>query len=188
MKTSLTQLRMLNPCSPGMSYADTALPERPFTAAEARAYGVSFLDILWGIAALARHDAELDRRLQAWLDDCSVHAGRMAGDEYSLIQRDSDARARTRDFEQKRLDAAVRAITRYAARAAWAAANRAANAAAKSAVLSARASGADLRGSATAGATAAWNRARDDARTAEEAWQFDRLVLWFEDEEPQIAK
>lgn len=185
MKTTLSQLRALNPCASGITFADVALPERPFTAAEARDFGVSFDDIVWGIAAIARHDAEFDRRLQGWLDDCACHAWNVSGADYPGTQQSADERARRRDFEQKRLDAAIRAITRYAGRVAWAAANRAAQAAARSAVLTARAAGADLRGSATPVAKAAFERARDDAKAREEQWQFDRLILWFEEDEPQ---
>jgi hypothetical protein len=185
LTTSLDQLRILNPCGEGMGVADVSLPDKPFTAAEARDYGISFDDILWGIAALARHDPVIDERLQRWLDDCAEHARVSCRDQYPYKQRHSDARHRRRDFEQQRLDAAVRAVTRYAGRVAWAAAHFAVGMAAKSAVLSARAAGADPRASATANATAAWNRARDDAKRREEAWQFDRLVLWFSDPPPQ---
>jgi hypothetical protein len=184
LNTSLDELRMLHPCGEGIDIADRALPEQPFTAAEARDYGISFDDILWGIAALARHKTEINQRLHAWLDDCAIHSRSLAGEEYPLQQRQSDEIHRRRDFEQQRLDAAVRAVTRYAGRVGWAAAQRAVALAARSALMTAAATGANGRVSATASATSAWKRAKDAGVAREEAWQFDRMVLWFSDPEP----
>lgn len=188
LKTSLSQLRALNPCAEGITFANVALPPGEFTAAEARAFGIGFDDLVWGIAALARKDPAFNERLQRWLDDCASHARALAGDEYPGIQRRRDELSRARDFEQGRLDAAVRAITRYAGRVAFSEANRATKSAAKAAVLAARLSGGNPRQSAVAGAEAAWTRAKRDATAREEAWQFDQLILRFGDPEPPASR
>lgn len=179
-KTSLAQLLTLNPCTEGRSFAGVVLPPGEFGAGEARAAGVSFDDIVWGISALARKDPAIDAPLQRWLDACARHSYQMAGREYPVVQRESDERARRRDFEQGRLDAAVRAITRYAGRVAWAMASRAAGTAARAAVASTGLSGGQGRPAVSAAAEAAWNRAKEDAKRREEGWQFDRLVAVFD--------
>jgi hypothetical protein len=188
LTTSLAQLRALNPCSEGITFANVALPAGEFTAREARAAGVSFDDIVWAIAALARQDPAWDARLQRWLDECAAHVRVFAGGEYPLAQRESDERARARDFEQQRLDAAVRAITRYAGRRGFAAGSRAANAAAKAGALSAAMSGRSAVLAARASAETAFERAKQDGIAREEAWQFDRLVERFDDPEPRAVR
>lgn len=182
--TTLVQLRALNPCAEGSAIAERVLPGQPFTAVEARAAGVSYDDVLWGVAAIARTDPEFRARLDRWLDDCANHARQLAGYDYTGVERDGDEHARWRDFDQMRLDAAVRAATRYVSRVAWAASNRAAGAAAKSGALAGAMSGGRAVDAARTAATAAWRQAKKEAREREEAWQFDRLVERFSDPEP----
>ncbi len=188
LTTSLAQLLAMHPCVEGRTIAVNVLPHQPITAREARAAGLGYDDILWGMASISREDPEFNHRLHHWLDDCHNHAIALAQGEYPLTQRAADLRARHRDFQTRRLDAAVRAATRAAGRVAWAKASAAAGMAARSSVAAAAATGGNVRASATDQATAAWNTARDEARLAEQRWQFDRLIEWFSDPPPPVAR
>ena len=68
--------------------------------------------------------------------------------------------------------------------AAWAAARAAARDAARDAGAAAGTAAWDAAW--VAAWDAAWVAARVAARAAEEAWQFDRLIAWFSDDEPQV--
>lgn len=182
--TTLAQLSGLNPCGPGIDIANITLPAGAFGAREARDAGVSFDDILWGIASLAQSDVDIYRRLQCWLDDCAKHVTLEIGDAYLPVHALADRQARGLDFSRRHLDAAVKAITRYTARIAWHRATKAAGIAANNGVVMARATGAGLAPAATALASAAWYSAKERAKLAEEAWQFARLVAWFDGADP----
>jgi hypothetical protein len=177
---------------------------RSVSAAEAREAGVPFNDILWVAAALAQTDEDVRRRLQLWMADCAAHV-------LSFFEsfRPSDARPRNaihtaRAFAQGVTDTAARDAAEAAARAAArAAAGAAARAAAGAAARAADGSAAEAAAWAADGAAAeaaAWAVARAAAgaadgsaagaaakavaRAAEKAWQFDRLIGWLSDPEP----
>jgi hypothetical protein len=134
---------------------------------------------------------------------CAPRNAIVASRAYSRGEIDKAAR----DAASAAAGAAARAAARGAAwaaardaawAAAWAAAGDAARAAANAANAAARdAAGAAARDAAWAAAwaaagdaaraaawAAAWAAAGDAARAAEEQWQFDRLILWFSDNEP----
>jgi hypothetical protein len=182
---------------------------RAVSAAEAREAGVPFDDILWVAAALAQTDEDVRRRLQLWMADCAAHVL-----SFFESFRPSDTRPRNaihtaRAFAQGVTDTAARAA---AVDAAWDAARAAAEAAARDAARAAAgaaawaaASRAAARAAAEAAAeavardaaeAAAWVAARAAAGaaagdatwapawSAEKAWQFDRLIEWLSDPEP----
>ena len=157
---SVAAIMKFNPCLSSMADARRVLPKRRrFTTAQARDAGVPFCDILWVLSAMARTDKDVERRLRLWLTDCAARVLHI----YEKTEA-SDA--------PRNAIIAARQYARVAARDAGAAAGAAARAA-----------------GAAAGAAAwdaAWVAARVAARAAEEAWQFDRLIAWFSDDEPQV--
>ncbi len=155
---TIAVIAKLGPCAGSFAKARKVLPKRRrITAAQARDAGVSFDDIVWVASAVARTDKDVERRLRLWLADCAarvlhIYEKTETGDAPRL------AIIATRQYARGEIDDAARA-------AAWDAAWDAARAAAWGA---ARAAARD----------AAW----DAALAAEEAWQFERLILWLSDE------
>jgi hypothetical protein len=177
------------------------------TAQQARDAGMHFSDIVWVASAASRNDADVARRLRLWAADCAARVlhvyersetscaprnAIVASRAYSRGEIDEAARAAARAAawaaaEDAAWDAASVAANAAAEDAAWDAASVAAWAAAEDAAWDAASAAARDAASAAAGAAAsaaAWAAAGDAARVAEEQWQFDRLILWFSDNEP----
>jgi len=133
---------------------------RKVSASEARSAGVTFDDIVWAASAIARKDADIERRLRLWMADCAarvLHIYEKTGDS----DAPRNAIVASRQFARGEIDDAARVAARAAAGdAARAAAGDAARVAAWAAA-----------GVAT---WAAWD--------AEEQWQFDRLIERLEGE------
>ncbi len=176
-------LKALNPCPDKMQSVTKlmggakAWGRTRIDAAEARKRGASFDDIVWTASAVARSNPDVERRLRLWLADCSARVLHIFEKEYPADTRVRDCIIAGRAFTRGQITDAARASARAAARdaaraAAWDAAWDAAWAAARATAWD-------------AARAAAWDAARDAARAAEELWQFDRLILWLSDEEPQ---
>ena len=129
------------------------------TAQEAREAGVPFQDVVWAASAKARHDKDVARRFRMWAADCAAHVLHIYENSGN-----SDAPRKSiiaaRQFARGEINAAARD-----------AATAAASAAATDAALA-------------AARHAAWAAASAAARDAEETWQFDRLIAWLSDNEP----
>lgn len=99
-------------------------------AATARAAGITFDDLVWVASAVARADADVERRLRLWMADCAAHVLHIyERTESSTAPRKAIIAARA--FARGEIDDAARAAARAAAwDAAWAAARDAAWAAA----------------------------------------------------------
>lgn len=71
-----SEVRALNPCSDRFDSVSRLLGgksgwnDRKVDAAAAREAGCTFDDIIWVASALAREDADVERRLRLWLADC----------------------------------------------------------------------------------------------------------------------
>ena len=168
---TLAEVGALNPCAGRYAYALKHLPaDAPITAAQARAAGCTFDDLVWVAAAQARKDPAVERRLRLWLADCAARVlpifYKVAPSDLRPAQAIEAARAFANGEVSDAAGDAARAAARDAARA------------------TARAAARD----------AAWDAARDAARAAaraaawdaESAWQFGRLVLWLSDDEPEV--
>ena len=157
-------------------------------AATARKAGCTFDDIMWVASLMARKDADIDRRLRLWIADCAAHVLHIY-ERTGKSEAPRNAIIAARQFARGEIDEDARD-------AAWAAA-RAARAAAWDAARDARAAARDARDAAWAAAraaawaaarAAAWaarDAARDAAGDAEQEWQFDRLIAWLSDDEPE---
>lgn len=188
---SIPALRKLEPCPKNYGDAHSKLrayrKRGPYSAADAKAAGVSFEDVVWAASAVAIESKDVERRLSLWIADCAARVLHIyEKTESSDAPRNVIIAARR--FARGEIDAAARAAARAAAwDAAWAAASDAAwDAAWATATAAARAAAWD------AARAAAWAAALDAARAAargavwdaEEAWQYDRLIEWLSDEEP----
>jgi hypothetical protein len=161
------------------------------TAQQARDAGMHFSDIVWAASAASRNDADVARRLRLWAADCAARVLHVyERSQTSCAPR--NAIVASRAYSRGEIDEAARAT-------AWAAAGAAAGDAARAAAWAAAGAAAGDAARAAAGdaaRAAAWAAARaaegdaaraaegDAARAAEEQWQFDRLILWFSDNEP----
>jgi len=203
---TIGQLDKLSPCSTDGKRVRAALravdstPGRAFSAADARAAGCTFEDIVWVASAVALNDKAVKRRLRRWMADCAARVLHIYERDYPTDTRVRDAIQAARDFTDGKIDYAARDAARDAAwaaarAAAWAAARDAAWAAARDAARDAAwdaARDAAWDAARDAARDAAWDAAWDAARdaawdaawAAEEAWQFDRLVAWLSDPEP----
>jgi hypothetical protein len=145
------------------------------TAQQARDAGMHFSDIVWAASAASRNDADVARRLRLWAADCAARVLHVyERSQTSCAPR--NAIVASRAYSRGEID-----------EAAWAAAGDAARAAARAAARDAA-----WAAARAAAGDAAWAAAGDAARAAaraaagdaEEQWQFDRLILWFSDNEP----
>ena len=172
---TVAKLAKLRPCAERMQAMRAALPARKrINAAEAVAAGATLDDLVWVASAVARTDADVERRVRLWLADCAARVLPIFEKERPADPHVREAIVAARDYARGRITAAARAAAWDAARdAAWAAAKAAAKAAARDA---ARAAAWD------AAWDAAWAAAWDAAWDAEEQWQLQRLVLWLTDE------
>lgn len=186
------EVRNLDPCSGSFKRVSRLLGGKTgwngnrIDAAKAREAGCTFDDIVWVASALARENPDVERRLRLWMADCAARVLHIyEKTESSPAPRNAIVAAR--QFARGEIDDAAGAAGAAraagdAARAAWAAA-RAAGAA--GAAWAAWAAAGDAAGAAAGAARAARDAAGDAARAAEEAWQFDRLIAWLSDDEPQ---
>ena len=94
-------------------------------AATARKAGCTFDDVVWIASALARNDADVERRLRFWMADCAARVLHFyEKTETSDVPRNAIIAAR--QFARGEIDDAAWAAARAAARdAAWAAARTA---------------------------------------------------------------
>ena len=156
------QLLALSPCGGRLAIAKRKIggPRkwnwRKITAAQARDAGMAFDDILWAASAMARKDADVDRRLRLWMADCAARVLHIY-EKTEASDAPRKAIIAARQYARGEIGAAARDDARDAA---WAAGDAAWD---------------DARAAWAAGAA---------ARAAEEAWQFDRLIAWMSDEEP----
>lgn len=155
---SLAQVRKLSPCKESYDRVSAILPKRgKITAAQAREAGCTLDDLVWLASALARTDKSVERRLRHWMADCAERVLHIYERDCPNDSRPRDAIAAARDYADGRI-----------ADAAWDAAWDAAGVAARDAA-----------------GVAAWDAARDAAWDAEKQWQFDRLILWLAENEPE---
>ena len=190
-----SDVKALSPCSDSFRRVskllggETGWNGNQIDAEAARKAGCTFDDIVWIASALARKDADVERRLRLWMADCAarvlhIHEKTETSDaprnaiiaarQFARGEIDPAARAAARDAAWVAARAAARAAARDAA---WAAARAPAWAAARAAAwAAARAAQAAAWAAAWAAARAAW--------VAEEQWQFDRLIAWLSDNEP----
>ena len=184
------EVKALEPCSESWGRVSKLLGGKAgwngkrVDAAMARAAGCSFDDLVWVASAVARTDADVERRLRLWMADIAarvLHIYEKA--ETSAAPRNAIIAARA--FARGEINSAARDAARDAAwaaarDAAWTAAGVAARAAAWAAARDAAwdAAGVAARDAARA---AAWDAAWD----AEEAWQFDRLIERLSESEPE---
>jgi hypothetical protein len=188
------QILQLQPCT---SYRESArkklkaafpdYAKRDLTLADAAAAGVDLDSLIWIAGRAAEKSPDCARRIRLFGADCAARVAHIANDS-----RSTAAIVASRAFARGEIDKAQLAAARDAARAAaraaagaaaWAAAWAAGGAAGGAA---ARAAAWDAAGDAAW--AAAWDAARaaawDAAWAAEKAWQRDRLVAWFSDNEP----
>jgi hypothetical protein len=88
---------------------------KKITAAQARAAGATFNDIVWAASALAPSDKDIERRLRLWMADCAAHVLHVFEKERATDIRPREAIIVARQFAQGDVLAAARD-------AAWAAA------------------------------------------------------------------
>ncbi len=171
---TLAEVRKLDPCTDDYTEARNLLKgygRRKITWRMAKDAGVSFDSLVWVASAAALENADINRRLRLWMADCAARVLHLYEKTAPDDPRVRDAIVASRQFARGEIDAA-----------AWDAASRAASRAASAA------SGAAWDAARDAARDAAWDAARDAAwaaaRDAEEAWQFDRLILRMSHPEP----
>jgi hypothetical protein len=153
----------------------------PITAQQARDAGATFFDIVWAASALARTSPDVDRRVRLWLADCAAHVLHVFEQDCRGDHRPRHSIVAARQFARGEIDAAASYPARDAAwAAAWAIADAASYPARDAAWAAAWAASYPVNDACAA----AW-AASYPARDAEEQWQFDRLIAWLSDPEPQ---
>ncbi len=164
---TIAQLQKLDPCKELWGPAQAKLRayrnggDIAYTVADARAAGVPLLDTLWAIDRI--NDGDLDRKIRLFLCDCAAHVLHLFEDR---LPKDDRPR-KCIEFCRANPEAAE------AARAAWAA----------GAAEAAEAAWAAWAAWATEATEAA--EASRAAEAAEREWQYERLELWFSDNEPE---
>ena len=162
---TLQGLLALGPCAAASRRIIAALGgangwTSPVTAAQAREAGATFSDLIWVTAAVARTDTDVARRLRLWTADCAAYVLHIY-ERTGMSHAPRNAILAARRLARGEIGTDDLAAARDAAEAAaWVAAEAAAWA-------------------------AAWNAAGGAAWAAEATWQFDRLVLWLSDDEPE---
>ena len=75
---SIPALRKLGPCSENYRAVYRKLRDYrnkgPYSAADAKAAGVSFEDVVWAASAVAIDNKDVERRLRLWMADCAARA------------------------------------------------------------------------------------------------------------------
>jgi len=184
MSIALTydEVKALNPCTDSFRRVMKLLGGKEgwngnrISAAEARAAGCTFDDIVWIASAVAKTNADVERRLRLWMADCAAHVLHIF-EKTEASDAPRKAIIAARQFARGEIDEAAWDAARDAA---WDASLDAARDAAWAAAASAAA-----RAAASAAAWAAAWDARVAARADEEAWQFDRLIARLSDDEPE---
>jgi hypothetical protein len=196
----------LNPCEVRWNEVSRALGgkegwgNRRIDAAAARAAGVTLDDLIWVASAVARTDADVARRLRLWQADCAAHVLHIyEAQHWSTVPRNTiiAGRAYARgEIDDAALNAAWATAKKYIASIStfdetWAAA-RAAEGTTRAVADADAAADAFVWAIAAAACAASedttWNNAcaaSAAAEAAEKEWQFDRLVLWLSDDEPE---
>jgi hypothetical protein len=187
---SYDELKALNPCSDRMKRVVKLMggakkwDGEKITAAQARKAGATFDDIVWAASALSRNDKNIERRLRLWMADCATRVLHIFEKERMTDIRPRKAIIVMRQFARGEVSAAAWVATRDAAwAAAWAAAWDSARDSAGDAAWAAAWAAAWDAARDSAG-DAAWDSAWDAAWDSEQDWQFDRLVLWLSENEP----
>ena len=159
------------------------------TAQQARDAGISFVDIVWAASAAALNDKEVERRLRLWGANCAARVlhiyeeqgsslaprkAIVAARRFAMGEISNIARARASEAAWNSVYSGKGHASMDAARAAsWAASKRCeeevAWAAARAAAISVTSVDVKRR--------AVWD--------AEREWQFDQLVMWLSDNEPE---
>ncbi|MVB00091.1 hypothetical protein GN330_22860 [Nitratireductor sp. CAU 1489] len=146
-------------------------------AAAAREAGCTFDDIVWVASALACEDTNVERRLRLWKADCAGHVlhlyertGKSEAPRNAIIAARQFARGEIGEDELTSACAAAGAT-------AWEAACGVACGAAWAAAWTAWGSAQNAAGYA--------QNAAGSACDAEQNWQFDRLIAWLSDDEPE---
>lgn len=174
------------------------------TAQQAREAGATFNDIVWVASIVAQTDKDVERRIRLWIADCAARVLHIYELDYPADARPRNAILAARQYARSEIEAAAMDTAgdtaRVAARAtAWAAARAAARAAGwatawdttwdtagdttwDTARSAARAAAEAAAGDPTGAAARA--AAGDTARDTEKSWQFDRLIAWLSDPEP----
>ena len=187
---SYTELKALDPCTDSLRRVAKLMGGaakwngKRVNAADARKAGATFDDIVWAASAIARTNTDVDRRLRLWLADCAARVLHIYEREYPADDRVRNTIVASRQFARGEIGAAAWDAAGAAARdAAWNAARTAAGAAARAAAGTAARAAAGTAAWAAAW-DAAWDAAGTAAGAAEGAWQFDRLIEWLGDKEP----
>ena len=130
MDAALTydELKALSPCRKDFARVSRLLGGEKgwngnrINAAQARAAGCTFDDILWAASALSRKDRDVERRVRLWMADCAARVLHIY-EKTEKSQAPRNAIIAARQFARGEIDAAAMAAARDAARAAaWAAA------------------------------------------------------------------
>ncbi len=193
---TLAQIRKLKPCADDWTRVQTLLKAHgkgPYSAADAKAAGVTLDNLIWIAEAVAKTDKDVGCRLRLWAADCAARVLHIYERNYLGDPRPRAAINAARDYARGRIEAAARHAAWAAAWDASRAASRAAawRAASRAAAWSAWAAAYDAAWAASydaawaASSDAAWAASRDAAKAAEQKWQFDRLVAWLSDPEPE---
>jgi hypothetical protein len=204
------QLKDLRPCQENLSKVTRKLGgtrkwgKKAITAVEARTAGVSFDDMVWVASAIAQNDTDVERRLRLWTADCSARV-------LHIYERYDPTDMRVRNCIIAARKFARSDINTEELAEAWASANEAVTVVARYETSDAAGSGAVdaataaiwsidhgevLFAAKSAARATAWDAVLDvfldsvmgvswsAAMDAEEAWQFDQLVLRLSDPEP----
>ena len=170
---SLSEIEKLKPCKDRFAAVRSLkLGRGKITAKKAVEAGVSFDDLVWTASAIAKSDADVERRLRLWLADVAAHVVHIFEKEHQTDFRPRNAIIAARQFARGEIWDAARDAARVAALVA--------------ALVAARV--ADWDAARAAARAAAWDAARDAdwdvARDAEQSWQLERLVYWFSENNP----
>ena len=196
IKVTYAEVKAFHLCESGLKSAARKLGgvkawnATPASFADLRSAGIPFDDLKWLTWKLAGKSDDAKRRLRLWTADCAAHVLHIyeeKGESDAPRKAIIAARARAR---REISDAAATAA--YAA--AFAAAGRRAPPLSAAYAAAYAAAGAAAFAAAFAFAAAAWGAIAagrcatplsDAALSTEEAWQLDRLVAFFSDQEPE---
>lgn len=132
---TLSAIHAFEPCEDRSKFINKVLPrDAEITAQMARDAGCTFEDLVWIISKIARTDQAVDRLLRHWQADCATRVSHIYECNYPHDIRVRNAIIATRDFADRKINAAAWAAARAAA---WAAARDAARDAARAAAWAA---------------------------------------------------
>lgn len=122
------ELKSLSPCRDDFARVSKLLGDadgwngNKIDAAKARKAGCTFNDVLWAASALARKDADTERRVRLWMADCAARVLHIC-EKTESSDAPRKAIIAARQFARGEIDEAARAAARAAA---WDAARAAA--------------------------------------------------------------